>query len=159
MGAFPALGLSSSVIADPVFDRTIAPTDWAMNVLMVASALSGLLVATYVRNDGPAPVPSAATVPVADGRAVRRGAIGGMLAYLAIGCPVCNKLALIALGSAGAVQIFAPLQPYLAVAGVVLLALALIVRLRGEMTCSLGTMDREPRQEPVESDAETIDSP
>ena len=60
-----------------------------------------------------------------------------MLSYLAIGCPVCNKLVLVALGSTGAVQFFAPIQPYLALAGVGVLGWALVVRLRGEMTCAL----------------------
>ncbi|HEX6888889.1 MAG TPA: hypothetical protein VF143_12360, partial [Candidatus Nanopelagicales bacterium] len=65
--------------------------------------------------------------------------LGGLLAYLAIGCPVCNKVVLIALGATGAVRIFAPVQPYLAALGLIALAWALVVRLRGELACSLGT--------------------
>ena len=63
------------------------------------------------------------------------GAAGGFIAYLAVGCPVCNKLVLLALGTTGAMQWFAPVQPFLAVVGVVLLAWALRVRLRGEVAC------------------------
>lgn len=49
-------------------------------------------------------------------------ASGGLLSYFAIGCPVCNKLVVLALGSSGAISWFAPLQPLLAVASVGLLA-------------------------------------
>lgn len=143
LGTFLVLGLPTAVIANPVFGRTIAPTPWAMNVLIATSVLAGLLTATYVRNDGPALIRSR-SVPdvVPDPRAARRGAFGGLLAYLAIGCPVCNKVVLIALGATGAVRVFAPVQPYLAVAGLVALAWALVVRLRGELACSLGTGPR-----------------
>lgn len=141
------LGLVTAVIPNPVFGRSIPPTDWAAGVLLITSVLTGLLVATYVRNDGPAPVRPAVVEPMADGRQAKRGAIGAALAYFAIGCPVCNKLVLIALGSTGAVQFFAPVQPYLAVAGIVVLAWALITRLRGEMTCALGTSPVPQREE------------
>lgn len=121
---FAALGLSTAVIPNPVFGRSIAPTDWAMEVLVITSVLTGLLTATYV-----------ATGAAAQGLD-RRGTVGALLSYFAIGCPVCNKLVLIALGTTGAVQFFAPVQPYLAVAGIVVLAWALLVRLRGEMVCA-----------------------
>lgn len=140
LGTFLVLGVPTAVIANPVFGRTIAPTLWAMNVLIATSVLAGLLSATYVRNDGPALIRSRSVPDVMpDQRNARRGAFGGLLAYLAIGCPVCNKLVLIALGASGAVRIFAPVQPYLAGAGLFALAWALVVRLRGELTCSLGT--------------------
>jgi len=75
--------------------------------------LSGLLLATYVREPGQAEPATTAS---------RSGTIGGLLSFLAVGCPVCNKIALIALGYSGALQWFAPLQPVLAVVGVALLA-------------------------------------
>lgn len=68
---------------------------------------------------------------------MRAGAVGGFLTYLAVGCPVCNKIALLALGYTGALQWFAPVQPVLAVAGVALLAYALRRRLAGEIACPL----------------------
>jgi hypothetical protein len=121
---FVALGLSTAVIPNPVFGRSIPPTDWSLEVLIITSILTGLLTATYV-STGAAPQ-----------GLDRKGTVGALLAYFAIGCPVCNKLVLIALGTTGAVQFFAPVQPYLAVAGVMVLAWALWVRLRGEMTCA-----------------------
>lgn len=135
LGTFLMLGLPTAVIPNPVFGREIAPTDWALEVLIVSSVLSGLLFATYVRNDGTTPRPGE--------RSAQGGAVGAFLAYLAIGCPVCNKLALIALGSTGAIQFFAPVQPYLGVLGIALLGWALIVRLRGELVCRLPRREAE----------------
>ena len=129
LATFVLLGVTTAVIPNPVFGRSIAPTDWAMEVLVITSVLSGLLFASYVRNEARALEPA--------DKGSRWGTAGGLLAYLAIGCPVCNKVVLIALGSTGAVQFFAPVQPYLGAIGIAVLAVALIVRLRGELVCSL----------------------
>ncbi|HEY5433847.1 MAG TPA: hypothetical protein VIK13_01315, partial [Candidatus Limnocylindrales bacterium] len=51
-------------------------------------------------------------------------------AFLAIGCPVCNKIALVLLGAGGAMTIFAPLQPVIGAASLVLLAGTLAWRFR-----------------------------
>ncbi len=134
---FLALGLSTAVLPNPVFGRSIAPTAWAMEVLLVTSVLTGLLTATYV-STGAAP----------EGLN-RKGTIGALLSYFAIGCPVCNKLVLVALGTTGAVQFFAPVQPYLAVAGIGVLAWALLVRLRGEMTCAFVPTKTEDSEDHV----------
>jgi hypothetical protein len=58
------------------------------------------------------------------------GYAGGLAAYLAIGRPVCNKVALVLLGAGGALTIWAPLQPILGAASLVLLAATLAWRLR-----------------------------
>lgn len=138
IATFLLLGLSTAVIPNPVFGRSVAPTDWAMEVLIATSVLTGLLTATYV----------------ATGREEgldKRGTAGALLAYFAIGCPVCNKVVLIALGASGAMQFFAPIQPYLAVAGLAVLAWALMVRLRGEMTCSISLPASLPEADKEES--------
>jgi hypothetical protein len=48
-----------------------------------------------------------------------------------VGCPVCNKLVVVLLGSSGALTYFAPVQPLLGLLAVTLSATALAVRLRG----------------------------
>jgi hypothetical protein len=121
-----AIGLPTDVIPNPVFGRPVAVTWWSVPVLLVTSVLAGLLFATYVREPG---------TPVEPDRAARAGGIGGLLAFFAVGCPVCNKLVLIALGATGAMELFAPLQPLLAVASIVLLAVALRSRVRNERSC------------------------
>ena len=84
------IALPTALIPTPVFGREVPPTAWAWPVLLVTSVLSGLLVATYVREPG-------ADLDV--DRAGRTGVLGGLLTFFAVGCPVCNKLALLALGS------------------------------------------------------------
>ena len=135
-GTYLFFGLTTAVLANPVFGRSIAPTPWSPNVLVATAILTGLLTATYVRNDGPAPIRLEAADVIPGERTARAGMLGSLLAYLAIGCPVCNKLALILLGTTGAVNVFAPIQPYLGAIGLALLAIALVVRLRGEVSCA-----------------------
>ena len=53
----------------------------------------------------------------------------------AVGCPVCNKVVLLALGSSGALTWFAPVQPLLAVLSIAGLAWALRVRLTNQRAC------------------------
>ena len=123
------IALPTAMIPSPVFGREIPTTWWASPVLAVTSVLSGLLFATYVREPGGQESGEASIN--------RGGAAGGLLAFFAVGCPVCNKLALIALGYTGALQWFAPVQPFLGVAAIGLLAWALRARLRGQLACSL----------------------
>jgi len=127
VATFFLIGLPTAVIANPVFGRAVGVTSWSMPVLITTSVLSGMLFATYVRMD---------TV-ITDENSAKVGSIGGFLAYLAVGCPVCNKLALIALGSTGAIQYFAPVQPYIGAAGLLLLMYALRKRLVNESQCAL----------------------
>ena len=122
------LGLPAVLIPNGLFAREIEPTWWSYPVWIATSILSGLVMATYVR--GAAEDPQ--TPGDGDGR---RGIVGAALAWFAIGCPVCNKLVLSALGAGGAMTWFAPLQPLLAAAGTVLLAWALRSRLRAANSC------------------------
>lgn len=121
---FLAIGLPTDVIDNPVFGRAIDETPWAMPVLIITSVLAALLVGTYV-NAQPFD------------RAAKSGSFGGMLAFFAVGCPVCNKLVLIALGTTGAVNYFEPVQPYLAVLGIAALAYAFHKRIVTASFCSV----------------------
>lgn len=138
------IGLATVLIPNPVFGRAIPPVWWNYPVWLVTSALSGVLVATYVSpgatSDAPATVGAGGTVEGPDGeaedrRSSRMGMAGGMLAWFAVGCPVCNKLALLALGYSGAITWFAPVQPFLALGALVLTSVALVWRLRGQVAC------------------------
>lgn len=123
------IGLPTDVIPNPVFGRPVPVTWWSLPVLVITSVLAGLLLATYVRE------PDVDAVEM--DRPARAGGIGGLLAFLAVGCPVCNKLVLVALGTTGAMELFTPLQPILAVVSTVLLAVALRMRLRNERSCPI----------------------
>jgi hypothetical protein len=121
------IALPTAVVENPVFGREIGVTSWSVTVIFVTSILTGLLTATYVKNDFSDESP----------RQLKIGGAGALLSYFAVGCPVCNKLALVALGYSGAIQYFAPIQPYLAVAGIALLAYSLRMRLNNEYSCSI----------------------
>ena len=131
-----AIGLPTDVIPNPVFGRQGTPVEpWAVPVLAITALLSGLLFATYVQ--------AGDTVDTDDGgeldRPSRFGSVGGLLSFFAVGCPICNKLVVIALGTSGALTWFAPVQPYLGVVALGLLVWALRVRLRGELACTVGS--------------------
>jgi hypothetical protein len=115
------------VVENPIFGREIAVTSWSVTVLVITSILTGLLTATYVKND------YSDENPVQ----LKLGGAGALLSFFAVGCPVCNKLVLIALGYSGAIQYFAPIQPYLAFAGIALLMYSLRMRLNNEYSCSI----------------------
>ncbi len=129
-----AIGLPTDVIPNPVFGRQGTPVEpWATPVLAITAVLSGLLFATYLQADD--------TVETDDtgglDRPSRFASLGGLLSFFAVGCPICNKVVVIALGTSGALTWFAPVQPYLGVLALGLMAWALRVRLRGEVACSV----------------------
>ena len=116
------VGVPTGIIRTPLYTRMTPVLWWNYPVWAATAILEGLLCATYVRA-GPA-----ATRP---GRLIG----GGLLATFAVGCPVCNKLVVLALGVSGALTYFAPLQPLLALASLGLLAYALRARLRAADSC------------------------
>lgn len=127
------VALPTAVIPNPVFGRAIAVTWWSYPVVLVTAVLAGLLFATYVRDPGA----STATSDEELDRASKLGMAGTLISFFAVGCPVCNKLVLLALGASGAISWFAPIQPVLALASIVLMVVALRVRLRNENVCRI----------------------
>jgi hypothetical protein len=124
------VGLPTAVIPNPVFGRPIDVTWWSYPVLVITAVLGGLLIATYVREPGDV------TTDELD-RPGKTGGVGGLLSFFAVGCPTCNKLVVLAIGSTGALDWFAPAQPVLAIASLVLLTWALRARLRGQISCPI----------------------
>lgn len=132
-----AFGVAAAIIPNPVFGRQIPPEPFAIAVWLVSAPLMGLLGATY---SAPAIPAATATrlmpliIAPAGGASHRQGTtlgtVAGFGAFLAIGCPVCNKVALVLLGVGGAMTAFAPLQPLIGAASLVLLAGTLAWRFR-----------------------------
>lgn len=118
--------IPTAMIPTPVFSREIPTTAWAWPVLIVTATLAGLVTATYV---------SRRDTRTSHDSGSKLGAVGAFTTFFAVGCPVCNKLVLIALGYTGALQYFAPVQPLLAAIAIVLLGWALVVRVRRERVC------------------------
>ncbi|MBJ7334459.1 MAG: hypothetical protein JHD05_07570 [Thermoleophilia bacterium] len=119
------IAIPTDLIHNPIFGRQIEATVWAWPVALLTAVLVGVLVAL--------PRPSSCRP------ATRTGYVGGGLAYLAVGCPTCNHLVVLALGTTGALAWFAPIQPYLALIGLAILGGAIMHRVwlvRGADTTS-----------------------
>lgn len=136
------VAVPTDLVDTPLFSREIPPTWWSYPTLAVTALLAGLLVGTYV--DVSAARASDRSEPT--GRASRSGGLGGILTFFAVGCPVCNKLVLLALGASGALQYFEPIQPLLAVGSVALLGWALRQRLQNANACPSTPRAAEPEQ-------------
>ncbi len=113
-----ALGIPAGIIPSPLFHRAVPPDTWNLLSWVAPAVLAGPLAATYL-------VPWPASCRVGG-----RAGTGGMLSFLAAGCPVCNKLVVLAVGASGALAYYRPLQPLLGAVSVVLLGLALRARFR-----------------------------
>ncbi len=120
-----AIGIPTGIVKTSFYTRMTPVLWWNYPVWAITSALSGLLLATYVAARGSAPAQQ------------KKAMAGGLLSVFAVGCPVCNKLVVLALGASGAMTYFAPLQPILAVASLALLGEAFRRRLRAERTCAV----------------------
>ncbi len=137
-----AVAVPTDLVDTPLFSREIPPTWWARPSLAVSAVLVGLLAATYVSGREPAARSDhlSARTDVAESAQAERslsGYLGGFLSFFAVGCPVCNKLVLLAVGYSGALTWFQPLQPLLQLLGIALLTWALRRRLSAAQYCPI----------------------
>ncbi len=134
MAALVVLGLVSAIIPNPVFGRQIPPEPFAYWVWLASTPLMGIVGATYSAPvTASTPVIAGPLVPAVEAGERSSGTLAtlaGLGAFLAIGCPVCNKIALVLLGASGALTIWAPLQPVVGGASLLLLAGTIAWRLR-----------------------------
>jgi len=124
VGSLLLLGVPTAVIPNPFFIRMTPSETFNLVVWLGSAPLIGLLIATYVRP------PSLALNREQGEPGAARATLGGVAAYLAIGCPICNKVVVAALGVSGALSYFAPLQPIIGAASLALLGSTLAWRLR-----------------------------
>ena len=108
------IAIPTDLIHNPIFGRQIEATVWAWPVALLTAVLAGVLIAL--------PRPTSCRP------ATRTGIFGGALTYLAVGCPTCNHLVVLALGTTGALAWFAPIQPFLALIGLAILGGAILHR-------------------------------
>ena len=126
VGSSLLIGIPTGIVATPLYTRMTPVLWWNYPIWVSSSILSGLVLATYVR--GPAGVPKSAA---------GRLTAGGVLSAFAVGCPICNKLVVALLGVTGALNVWAPVQPFVGVVSVAVLCVALVARLRGERACRI----------------------
>jgi hypothetical protein len=113
------IGIPTDVIPNSLFGRMtpVRPQDYVM--LAITALLAGILAATYA-------FPRANACSIEQGKTTA----GGFLSFLAVGCPTCNKVVVLLLGTGGATRFFEPVQPLLAALSFGLLGLAIWLRLR-----------------------------
>jgi hypothetical protein len=126
-GAALVIGVPTGIIETSFYTRMTPVRWWDYPVWGISALLVGLTAATYVRMGAASPARDRA------GRTI--GAT--VLSTFAVGCPICNKLVVAALGVSGALTYWAPIQPALGVLSIALLATGLVVRLGGDVSCAL----------------------
>lgn len=109
-----AIAVPTRLVPNGFFTRMTPTRPQDYGFLVVSSALVGLMFAARPPAGG------------AEGSALA----GGVGTYLAVGCPICNKVVVTLLGASGAMMYFAPIQPILGIGAVGLLLVALRRRLR-----------------------------
>lgn len=118
-----AIGIPTDVLPNPWFQRMTSVRALDVVLWPLISLSLGALLASYA-------LPRRSV-----DRGVGGAGGGGLLGAFAVGCPICNKLVVMAIGTSGALSYFEPLQPVLGVAAVVIPALALRRRLRSLTLC------------------------
>ncbi len=110
------IGIPTVIIDNPFFVRMtpVRPQDYI--IWITTGLLAGLLIGSFTLGMG--------------SRSGGKAVSGGFLSFLAVGCPICNKLVLLLLGTSGALTYFAPLQLYLGIASLALLGWALHLRVQ-----------------------------
>lgn len=129
------LGVPSDIIANPFFIRPI-PLRVQDYAIWVATAVLGSLIAGTF---------AVAKQDDSEGKALT----GGLLSFVAVGCPVCNKFVIALIGTSGALTFFAPAQLYIGLVSLGLLAWTLRLRMRAIAgPCPIPTSGRGPKERP-----------
>lgn len=121
------IGIPTGIVSTDWYTRMTPVLWWNYPVWVLSALLTGMLVATYVR-DPAMPVPATQS-----GKTL----LGSTLSLFAVGCPICNKLVVMAIGVSGALNWFAPIQPVLAVGSLGLLGYAVWARRRTVRACQV----------------------
>ncbi len=104
VGAFLALGTVAALWDNPLFIRMTPAGGWEISLLAVMSVMSGVFIA--IRR------------PFCS---VKGAGAGGILGFLGVACPVCNKILLIIFGGELLMTWYEPVRIYLAALGALLI--------------------------------------
>jgi hypothetical protein len=122
------IGIPTDVVPNPLFARMTPVRIQDYVFLALAALLGGLLAASYA-------LPQSRACSTEQGKTT----LGGFLSFFAIGCPVCNKIVVLLLGTSGALRFFEPVQPILGILSLAFLGLAVWVRWRPALSLTTGT--------------------
>ena len=110
---FGLLGTVAALWANPFFMRMAPTGGFEIGLLLVQS----ILVGVYVGIERSA-------------CSMKTAGFGGVLGFLGVACPVCNKILVALFGAGALLAYFEPIRLYVALAGVGLSALAVWIKLR-----------------------------
>ena len=111
-GTFVLFGTVTALWQNPFFTRMTPVSGYEYWLLTAES----LLIGAYMAIKRPKHAGTCSTV-------------GGVLGFLGIACPVCNKLLLLLFGSTLLLTYFEPIRLYVGILGIVLLAVAVYRKL------------------------------
>ena len=107
LGSFIALGSVAALWENPLFVRMTPVSGFEISALAILSLLLGVYVT--IRR------------PFCS---VKTASVGGVLGFIGVACPVCNKILLLLFGGDLLLTYFEPVRIYVAVAGVLIAAVA-----------------------------------
>lgn len=110
--SFIVLGTVAALWENPLFIRMTPAGDFEILLLGALSVLLGVYVA--VRRPA---------------CSVRTAGTGGVLGFLGVACPVCNKLMMMIFGGELLLSYYEPVRVYVAAAGVLVMAAAVWIEL------------------------------
>lgn len=108
-GTFGLLGTVSALWENPLFVRMTPAGDLEMALLALTSVLTGVYVMVKV--------PACST---------SSAGLGGVMGFLGIACPTCNKILMLLFGGEALLTYYEPVRIYVVVAGASVLAAAVV---------------------------------
>lgn len=109
LALFAVLGTVTAVWSNPFFVRMTPVGPWELGATTLTAILAGVTVGLWVPKCR-----------------LRTSGVGGVASFLGIGCPTCNKVLMLLFGGPALLAWFDPVRPYLAAAGVIVMAFAAV---------------------------------
>lgn len=107
LGLFVVLGTVAAVWSNPYFVRMTPVGPWEIGATILTAILAAITVAFWVPQCR-----------------LRTSGTGGVTSFLGIACPTCNKVLMLIFGGPALLAWFDPIRPYVAAAGVIVMAVA-----------------------------------
>lgn len=124
LGAAVLIGVPTVLIPTPWFHRMTPTSPLDYLIWGISVVLLGPLLALAALS------PSSGDADTRQHSGGMRALVGSLLSFFSVGCPVCNQLVVLLLGTGGAMTFFNPLRPFLGIAAVAILAVTLFLRVR-----------------------------
>jgi len=127
--AFAALGTVTALWENPIFFRMTPTSGFEIALLSLQAIMFGIYL-SIPSNHCPTKTLSA----------------GGVLGFLGIACPVCNKILLYAFGAELLLSYLEPARIYLAIIGTLMVGLALYIKLKKPSPLTRDSLDAAAHQ-------------